>query len=82
MFNGVNALGLVSAGAVRGKVLLTVAAIDRNGRTIWQDVVGATSDRSKPKVGETIAWSDLQPMLVEATDKAMKALVQRLHENL
>ncbi len=80
--NGVNAFGLVSAGVIHASVMVSVGAIDRDGRTIWKDWVKGVSDDGIPSIGESVDFDHLYPMLLDATKKGVEDIAHRLVENV
>ncbi len=81
-FSGVNIAGAVSAGYHKAQVLLTINAVDRDGNIVWRETVNITSDKKLPAIGESVNFTKLRPLLMQATRKAAKELVKRLDKNM
>ncbi len=77
-FTGGQVGGLIAAGTHSGKVMLTVYAVDRNGKVVWKDGGDASSDNSIGGVGESVNFTRLHPLLIEATRKATKTLMEKM----
>lgn len=78
VYNGVNIAGLVGGGVHRGVVHLTVVAYDRNGSVVWNDHVAGTSVDSIGTASEVVNFKKLHPLLLNASDIAVKDLLKNL----
>jgi len=81
-FTGAQVGGVVSGGVHHGKVMLTVYAVDRNGRMIWKDGADARSDNSIGGIGESVNYTRLHPLLIEATRNATKKLMENVNSKV
>lgn len=77
-FTGAQAMGVIAGGVHHGKAMVTVYAVNRDGKVIWKDGGDASSDNSIGGVGESVNFTRLHPLLVEATRKATRALMEKV----
>lgn len=68
-------------GGVAARVVLGIGTADRAGQWMWNDYVVVRSDRKLP-AGAKLDLNTLRPLLVEATEKGTRALLQKLDEQL
>ncbi|TAM44187.1 MAG: hypothetical protein EPN55_11450 [Gammaproteobacteria bacterium] len=81
-FTGAQVGGLVAGGTHSGKVMLTVYAVDRNGKVVWKDGADASSDNSIGGIGESVNFTRLHPLLIEATRNATKKLMENVNSKV
>ncbi len=81
-FTGAQVAGLVAGGTHSGKVMLTVYAVDRNGKVVWKDGADASSDNSIGGIGESVNYTRLHPLLIEATRGATKKLMENVNSKV
>jgi hypothetical protein len=81
-FTGVNIAGIISGGYHKAEVLLTIYAVDRDGRIVWRETVRIISDKKLPAIGESVDFVKLNPLLMQATRKAAREIVKRLDKNM
>lgn len=74
----------VSAGGghVAGDVTVMVTAIDRAGQIIWTDFTHERSHRTLASAQEKVPPSALEPLLVDSTERGVRAMVARLEASL
>lgn len=77
-FTGAQVGGIISGGVHNGKAMVTVYAVNRDGRVIWKDGGDASSENSIGGVGESVNFTRLHPLLVEATRSATKKLMEKM----
>lgn len=78
--SGLNLFGLLSLGTQRGVTTLTVTAVDREGAVVWRDSVRGRSDDSIGAIGESANFTKLNPLFLNATDNAVKSLIERFDQ--
>jgi hypothetical protein len=72
-----------SAGeGLAGRVTVMATAIDRSGRIIWKDFATVLSEHSMPSRSTKVSPATIQPLLVESTERGIRAMLQRLDEYL
>lgn len=81
-FTGAQAMGVIAGGVHHGKAMVDVYAVDRNAKVIWKDGGDASSDNSIGGIGESVNFTRLHPLLVEATRNATKKLMERTASKL
>lgn len=81
-FTGAQAMGVIAGGVHHGKAMVMVYAVDRNGRVIWKDGGNASSDNSIGGVGESVNFTRLHPLLIEATRNATKKLMENVNSKV
>ncbi|HXH71660.1 MAG TPA: hypothetical protein VNI58_02475 [Mariprofundaceae bacterium] len=77
-FSGLNLGGLVSAGAHSAKVGYLIAAVDRDGNTLWSDNIEVVSDKSVPALGDAVNFPKLEPLLVATAKKGVHDVLHKL----
>lgn len=81
-FTGAQVGGVISGGVHKGNVLVTVYAVDRNGGVVWKDGGDATSDNSIGGIGESVNFTRLHPLLIEATRNATRKLMEKMEDKV
>jgi hypothetical protein len=81
-FKGVGFFGLVSAGTERGAVRINLFAINREGKTVWQDFYIEESTESIGAVGESADFEKIHPLIIDAAIKSATGILDNLEKNL
>lgn len=81
-FTGAQAMGVIAGGVHHGKAMVMVYAVNRDGKIIWKDGGDASSDNSIGGIGESVNFTRLHPLLIEATRNATKKLMERTDSKL
>ena len=81
-FTGAQAMGVIAGGVHHGKAMVNVYAVNRDGKIIWKDGGDASSDNSIGGVGESVNFTRLHPLLIEATRSATKKLMEKTDSKL
>lgn len=77
-FSGVNMMGLLAAGTQHGAVRITLAAINKEGETVWKDSYEEHSTDSIGAVGESADFDKIYPLIKEAADKSAAGILETL----
>jgi len=72
----------VGGGQLAGRVTVMVTAIDRAGRTIWTDFASVLSEHTIASPSKKVSPAAIQPLLVESTERGIRAMLQRLDDQL
>ncbi len=75
-------LGIVDIAKQRAFILLNIHAMDREGNIIWRDTIQQESTDHLNVAGSTANFKELEPLLIEATNSAMKAALASLEKKL
>lgn len=77
-FNGVSAFGLVSAGTEHGAVRISLAAINKDGEKVWQDLFLEESTESVGAVGESADFDKIYPLIKDAANRSIGGILETL----
>lgn len=79
---GVNLAGIVAAGNQMADVMIGVSAVNKNGDTVWSDVVRSVSDEKVRALSDAVNFTKLHPLLVDATKSGIREIMDKLNKNL
>lgn len=77
-FNGVSAFGLVSAGTEHGAVMISLAAINKEGEKVWKDLFLEESAESVGAVGESADFDKIYPLIKDAANRSIGGILETL----